>query len=149
MVRTMVPKTAPRSAHLTALPTAQQMKRQKAQLAGRLPAHRSDTQTAYQTAQWMVLQMAQCSARLTAPSTVQLMAPQKVPQTEHLTAQRMGQLTAPRWSGHSLQHGRQRDGRHRRPSSEQSQHSRRCSRQKGRRRTADSAAQLEAWWTRN
>jgi len=100
---------------------------------GQLTARCSATQTAYQTAQWMVLQMAQCSA------------PQKVPQTEHLTAQRMGQLTAPRWSGHSLQHGRQRDGRHRRPSSEQSQHSRRCSRQKGRRRTADSAAQLEAW----
>ena len=101
MVRTMVPKTAPRSAHLTALPTAQQMKRQKAQLAGRLPAHRSDTQTAYQTAQWMVLQMAQCSAHLTALSAAQMM--------EHQTVQLMGQLTARCWSGHSLQHGRQRN----------------------------------------
>ena len=60
MALQMVPLMAQRSAHLTARLMSQQMKRQKAQLAGRLPAHRSDTQTAYQPAQWMVLQMAQC-----------------------------------------------------------------------------------------
>ena len=46
----MVPQMAQRSAHLTALPTAQQMEHQTEQLMGQLTALCSVTQTAHQTA---------------------------------------------------------------------------------------------------
>ena len=81
----MVPQTAQRSAHLTALPTAQQMEHQTAQLMGRLTAHCSEMQTA------------QPQGRQTVPYLARLTVFQKVPQTEYPRRTASATDTATRW----------------------------------------------------